>query len=438
MAEYTEYTTTTQLQPKVMSQAPTIVTQRVTPIIQNKTKIPLQPQIVYTSVQPEIVNQPQQQFAYMPVQQQPQVQNSNDFTRTIAQKYVTHLENQTQQQASTQGNLLDGGTIGQLKNEINANAERQLFDIYQGRQNTEAEKQKELEELRKFKERVDNEKKEAIINKQVEEKTEKKMSDLEDQQNQINDTVEALESVDTSAFSDPNALRNYLNDIDNISDIKKFRSLIEEEYGNLKKENEKNKEKNGSYLKTLEDQLSKNQQEITSKQTELNRHQSSKSFIKKIIEWISGSKDKKGQELKERLAELRKEVEGNMADIKKQREVLKEILLDGAQIMQKETEEMKKIDSENMKRLFNRREQFKKIEESKEIKQDYQTSLINTIRGNTSNIRDLTAIRDRIFNERNSKWSEIYPKKDVNNNNSKIMSLNSINDQKKKSNSRGW
>jgi hypothetical protein len=104
--------------------------------------------------------------------------------------------------------------------------------------------------------------------------------------------------------------------------------------------------------------------------------------------------------------------------------------------MQKETEEMKKIDSENMERLFNRREQLKKIEESEVIKQNYQDSLINTIRANTSNIRDLTVIRGGIFNKRNSKWSEIYPKEDVNNNNSKIMSLNSIHRAKEKDNGR--
>jgi hypothetical protein len=190
-----------------------------------------------------------------------------------------------------------------------------VIDTYTNQKESYRKEKEELEQLRKYKAEQEEKDRGQRDKEEFEKRLEDERGKLEEQQVEIDNTREALESVDTSAFTDPNALRNYLDEIDNISDIKKFRSLIEEEYGNLKKENEKNKEKNGSYLKTLEDQLSKNQQEITSKQTELNRHQSSKSFIKKIIEWISGSKDKKGQELKERLAELRKEVEGNMTDI---------------------------------------------------------------------------------------------------------------------------
>ena len=423
-------------QPQAISQVPTLnTTQHTAPTIQNV--IPnaqvyaQQPQVIYTTpMQQQITNQ-----------QQPQInQTTNSLESSLASEFVSSLkeqakENKTAAQTNTQQ---ESSTLSKINTQIIKNAEQKITDIYKVQQEAEEERKKEFKRLQEENERY---KKEEEGRKQKEENDkilENERSKLEDQQNQINDTFEALESVDTSAFTDPNALRNYLDEIDNISDIRKFRKLVEEGFEDRTNENKQYKEQNYGYLKTLEDKFSENQRELTNKQSELNMLENNKSIFRKFIEWITGSKDEKAEKLKEKIQKLRDDIKNDMVDIDKQKEVLKNIVLEGVEIIKERNEKIKELQDKEREERDEKRKMVKGYKGTEEYNKIQKFAVTGSIKNKMVNIKNLVALQNSVNKHVTDTWGERYPEKNTQNEIAEN-NLNSINEQKKKKgNGRGW
>lgn len=380
------------------------------------------------------------------LQQQPYIQNGNSLETQLAMQKISsdaaeikRLTQQLEAMKNGQNNQEKKDSVFEnLSEQIRNESDQKVIDAYTNQKESYRKEKDELEQLRKYKAEQEEKDRKQRDKEELEKKIEEERSKLEDQQNQINDTFEALESVDTSALTDPNALRNYLDEIDNISDIRKFRKLVEEGFEDRTEENKKYEEQNRGYLKTLEDKFSENQREITNKQSELNMLENNKSIFRKFIEWITGSKDEKAEKLKEKIQKLRDDIKNDMVDIDKQKEVLKNIVLEGVEIIKERNEKIKELQDKEREERDEKRKMvygYKGTEEYNKIKRE---ALHNSIKNKIMNINSLVGVQEKVNKNVAETWKRIYPEKDMQNGNAEN-NLNSINKAKeKKGSGRGW
>lgn len=290
----------------------------VTPTIQNTNQIPYPQNVVYTQVPNQ---QLQSQVAYMPVQQQPYVQNSNNFTYSMAQKYVTNLEERAKESktAAQTNTQQKSDAVDNIRKQARLNEEKKLNNIYTGYQKAEEERQKEFERLKEENEKFRKEKDEVDKNKEIDDKIEERYgSKMEEKDTEIADLRDELADMQGAK----EMLEQQIDELGGIS----MKDILLEEEESRKKHLEQLKE----IAHRHNDALSSETNKLTNLEGELNKKQESIGIIKKILMFFGGSEPKDITELREKIEKAReqmKDLQQNVSDSNKElRENEKEYL----------------------------------------------------------------------------------------------------------------
>lgn len=349
-------------------------TQHVAPMIQNTNQVPLQPQLVYTPMQPQIANQPQ-----------PQINQTNSLEANLANKFVSNLEQQLKDKTTAQTNTQQvSGTLSEIDKQIRVNAEQKINDIYKGQQKAEEEKQKEFERLKEENERF---KKEEEARKQKEEndkKLEDELSEIESRQRDLDDREDYITLMEKNALLDEKEFTEERERFDMVKDIKLYNDELENTYNSQYDMITKRKDEQLKLVSKTDKEIYNNAEKLDKLNEKLNRKKAGENIFVKIINFITGHEDKESKKIKEEIKKLSKKIDEDKISIEEQREELKKIEKNGLEILRKKTEDMAKNSQTQMDELKERRKQYDDIVNSheyktkdKEMYKDYITNILS-------------------------------------------------------------
>ena len=363
-------TSVAQLQ--TFSQAPTVVTQYAPPTIQNGNSYGQvyattpRPQVIYTTtpVQTQTVSQ-----------QQPNVQNSNHFTYSMAQKYVTNLEEQAKENktvAQTNAQQTNtkqvSETLSNIDSQIRSNAEEKIKNIYEGEKQAEEEKQKEFERLKKENEEF---KKEEEARKQKEEndkKLEDERSEIENREKELDEREDFLQSMEHNSQIDKEDLDIYKEQTNQVEDLQEYGEPLKNFYEQQIKIHDDEKKQKSAYIGNLEKEADKHLRELTAMEKEINDRKARENIITKIINFLTGKKDKKSEELKEKIKKLSEDIKTGNTTIEQQKQEFKAIEKKGLEIMKNMVDEMKQNSTDQIKDLKEKKQQYDEVKNTDEYK----------------------------------------------------------------------
>lgn len=381
-----------------------------------------QPQVFYTTpMQPQIANQPQ-----------PQVNQTNNFAANLASKYINNIEQKLQDKENEQTNAQQvSSAANTIQQKMVTDAGQKLTNIYEGQKKAEEDKQKEFERLKEENERF---KKEEEARKQKEEndkKLEDERSKIENQQEELEEREGYITLMEKNALINKDEFDKDIEQINIAKDIKAYSSELDASYEQQYQMNNKRKEQQSKIVSDIDKGIYGKAEKLDRLNEKLNEKKARENIFVKIINFITGHKDKESEKIKEEIEKLSKKIEEEKINADEQREELKKIEKEGIEIMRKRAQDMAKNSQMQMDELKERRKQYGDIVNSDEYKnQDkgiYKNYVTNILKRRGQQVDLIQAMA----NKRNK---DIYNKYDIKRTNQERpgYSMDTVNQTKKR------
>ena len=411
----------------------------VVPTIQNTPIVPEQ-NVIYTNAQttaqPQIVYTRQQQITNQP---QPQANQTNSLVANLANKFVSNLEQQLKDKTVAQTNAQQvSSAANTIQQQMVTDAGQKLTNIYEGQKKAEEDKQKEFERLKEENERF---KKEEEARKQKEEndkKLEDERSEIKNQQQELDEREDFITSMEKNALINKDEFDKDIEQIDIAKDTKAFGQELDILYEQQLQMNAREKEQKSKLISDIDKEIYRDAEKLDKLNEKLNRTEAGKSLFVKIINFITGRKDKQTEKIKEDIKKLSEKIEKNTMTIEEKREELKKIENAGMEIWKNRSEDMSGNSKSQIEELKASRKQYDEIVNS----EDYKNSGKKLTKDYLSNIRKRTQERIDLMQSMAKKRNEdIYSKyslkKQINNNKSQY-SKETVNQKKGYSYGSAW
>ena len=329
-------------------------------LVENGYPIQTISQVPVITTAPTIQNTiPQQQIVYA----QPQIAQQRQINQTNG--FEQQLHRQTFTQTNTQQ---ESGDLDEINRQIRTNSVQKIVGIYKGQQQEEEEKQKEFDRLKEENERF---KKEEEARKQKEEndkKLEDERSEIKNQQKELDEREDFLQSMEHNSQIDKEDLDIYKEQTSQVEDLQEYGETLKNFYEQQIKINDDEKKQKTAYIGNLEKEADKNLRELAAMEKEINDRKAKENIITKIINFLTGKKDQKSEELKEKIKKLSEDIKTGNTTIEQQKQEFKAIEKNGLEIMKNMVDEMKQNSENQIQDLKEKKQQYDEVKDTNEYK----------------------------------------------------------------------
>ena len=390
-----------------------------------------------------VPQQNQQQVAYMPVPQPQYIQNSNSFTEQVAIQKINNDQERIKQLTQEVVSLKNGqkdqekkdSVFDTLYDEVSNDNKQKTMNFYTNQKKAEEENQKELDELRKYKKEQEKKEEAQRQKEELEKKFEDQESELKNRGKELDEREDLLYSMNLNSKADREEFASYKEKTGQVEDLQEYGETLKNFYEKQIEINDDEKKQKLKYIEDLEKETKTKIGQITSMEQDINNRKAGESIITKIINFLTGKRDKKSEELKEKIKKLTKDIKEGNTTIEQQKQELKAIEKKGLEMIKEKLDEMRQNSEDQIKDLKDKKQQYDAVKNSDEYKK------VDKDIFRTSQLDRLHRCKEQIdlINSMSLKRSgEIYNKYSIepSRNDSTRYDLNSINRAKGKDNGR--